>query len=132
MIEIRPLTIETFDLVKANCKDADCSSAVCPKYGVEAWDGDTVVGVGGLTNMWEGVGEYWLMLHKDACGVSLVRAILKMFKGLGQDYRRVQMTIRAGWDEAAKLAEHCGLKPEGYLKGYCPNGDDAWMYARCK
>ena len=132
MIEIRKLTKETFDLVKANCKDAVAPYVECPETGIEAWDGDQVIGVAGITDLWSGVGEAWMLLHRDVSGLTLCRAILKMFRSLSSDLRRVQITVRESWPEARKLAEHLGMTAEGVLKGYCPDCGNAIMYSRCK
>ena len=132
MIEIRKLTKETFDLVKANSKDASSPYVQCPETGIEAWDGEQAIGVAGIIDLWSGVGEAWMILHEDVQGLTLCRAILKMFRALTSDLRRVQITVREGWPQAHKLARHLGMTEEGTLKGYCPDGENAVMYSKVK
>jgi RimJ/RimL family protein N-acetyltransferase len=102
--------------------------------GVTVRNDGVIVGVGGINWYWEGVGEAWVILAKDAKPVTAYRSILRMFKSLlkNHEWRRVQAVVRASWTKANRMAERLGFQREGLMKNYCPNGEDAVMYAIVK
>jgi hypothetical protein len=95
-----------------------------------------VVGVGGIQILWEGVGEAWVILSQAALDhkIETYRGIFKKLKELIEecDLRRVQSVIRVDFPQAIRMIEHLGFQLEGYMKGYCPDGCDVFMYGRVK
>lgn len=100
---------------------------------------DVIVAVGGVTVLWEGVGEVWLMLtadcrKKEFFGVIALTAIQNKMEEITKNLRRVQAIIRTDFPEAKKMIEFFGFvneTPEG-MKDYCPDGGDAYLYAKIR
>lgn len=44
--------------------------------------------------------------------------------------RRVQMSVVVGYQMGWKWAKALGFECEGIMRGYCPDGSDAWLFAR--
>ena len=98
-------------------------------------DGE-VIGVGGIVMLWEGVAEGWILLAEEVLDFKvatykcLVRMVDKAIKD--NNLRRLEAVIRTDFPQAVKMAERLGFNREGKKIGYCPDGQDVWIYARCK
>jgi len=98
---------------------------------------DKIVGVGGAIVLWDGVGEFWLMLTADCkregvFGIMAFQAIKDKVDDIIEKHklRRAQCTVRVDFPKARKMVEAIGFKLEGLMKKYCPDGCDVWLYAR--
>lgn len=98
---------------------------------------DKIVGVGGTIILWEGVGEFWLMLTKDCkregiFGIVAFEAIKNKVDELIKEHkiRRAQCTVRTDFPKARKMVEALGFRQEGIMLSYCPDKCDVWLYAR--
>ncbi len=98
---------------------------------------DKIVGVGGAIILWEGVGEFWLMLTKDCqreglFGIVALDSVKKKVEEIIEEYkiRRAQCTVRVDFPQARKMVEFLGFKQEGLQRNYTPDSCDVWMYAR--
>ena len=98
---------------------------------------DKIVGVGGAIILWDGVGEFWLMLTADCkrdgvFGIMAFQAIKNKVDDIIEKHklRRAQCTVRVDFPKARKMVEAIGFKLEGLMKKYCPDGCDVWLYAR--
>jgi len=93
-----------------------------------------IVGVGGVDEMWTGVGEVWLMLsyETDRYPKRAYKVIRDGLKQLIEDngFWRTQAWGRIDFDRAHTLFKHLGFKPEGIAKKYTPDGVDAILYAK--
>jgi ribosomal protein S18 acetylase RimI-like enzyme len=95
-----------------------------------------IVGVGGLDEMWTGVGEVWMYLAHDTDAYpkltyKIIRdGIKKLIED--NDFWRVQAWGRVDFDKAHTLFKHLGFKPEGIAKKYTPDKVDAILYAKVK
>ena len=118
--------IETnFDLPKS-FKDAFKSGDTVDAFTV--MQGDTVVAIGGIHVLWEGVGEGFCMLSKHAgrWQTSVARYAKTMFDGIiaNNDLHRVQASINELDPEAIRFARWLGFKNEGMMPKYGPDGSN--------
>lgn len=95
-----------------------------------------IIGVYGVTVLWEGVGELWLILTKDVLNFKV-----ETYKRLKQcveeligncNLRRTQAVVRTDFPQAIKMMEHLGFEREGLLIDYCPDKCDVYMYAKIR
>lgn len=95
-----------------------------------------IVGVGGVTVLWEGVGEGWLILTKDVLKhkTTAYNCIYRMTKKIIEECNltRIQAVVRVDFPQAMKMMERLGFRREGYLRKYCPDGCNVWLYGRVK
>ena len=102
--------------------------------GYSLFDQDEVIGIGGIHNIWDHVGEAWLLLGKDAVTkpTSVARHTAYMFDYLQEefDYKRIQASIAVTDKTAKRFAEWLGFQNEGVMKKYGPDGTDYYRYAR--
>jgi len=96
--------------------------------------GDTVVAVGGVHIMWDGVGEAWTLVSPDIerNGVVFARYAKKMFDAIIKENNltRVQATIHVNDITAAQFASWLGFESEGVMRKYGINGEDYIRVAR--
>ena len=100
---------------------------------------DKIVGVGGLSVIWEGVGWLWLMLTADCkkdglFGIIALSAIKDKIDELLKDnnIKRAQATVRTDFPQAIKMIEFLGFKnetPDG-MEAYCPDGAKSYLYSK--
>ena len=89
---------------------------------------------GGVMRIWNGVGELWMMVDEDMrrnMPVSMARYAKRCVDVLlmRHQFHRVQCHIDVTLERNCRFAEFIGLKREGLMKKYLPNGVDAWRYA---
>ena len=82
-----------------------------------------VAGFAGVILMWPGVGEGWIL------GSDLFKENKLWFMNTHQIHR-VQTTVLHGHTNLIRLVEFLGMKFEGRLRGYGPQGEDYLMYGR--
>ncbi len=93
-----------------------------------------VIVVGGIYEIWPGVGEAVTIMSKQAYKYrkSMFAAVLRGLRTgikIGQ-YRRVQATVKADFDAGINFVEALGFEREGLMRSWGPDGSDFLMYAR--
>ena len=93
-----------------------------------------VAGFAGVILMWPGVGEGWI-LGSDLFAENKLWFIRNVKRFLGKimnthEMHRVQTTVLHGHTDLIRLVEFLGMKFEGRLRGYGPQGEDYLMYGR--
>lgn len=100
-----------------------------------AWsavEGDTVLGIGGLSPQWDNRAVAWMLIGCDLKQhfIPLHRAVSKML--IRSPFRRVEATVDVGFRQGHRWMKMLGFEPEGYLRAYLPDGGDQIMYARVR
>ena len=92
------------------------------------------IAAGGVFHLWDGVAEGWVLATKDIykypvfCAKHIkqrTEIILKANK-----IKRLQTSVKANCDVALRFAKWLGLKEEGLMKNYGPDGSDFIRFAR--
>ena len=95
---------------------------------------DEVSAVGGIHEMWAGVGEGWVILSKHApkWKLSLARYAKTLFSSIlaTTSLHRVQASIHMGDPEAIRFARWMGFEDEGIMYKFGPDGSDYYRMAR--
>ena len=81
------------------------------------------IAAGGVFPLWDGVAEGWVLATK----VMKQRTDMMIANNL---IKRLQTSVKADCDIAIRFAKWLGLKEEGLMKGYGPDGSDYYRYAR--
>ena len=102
--------------------------------GYTLFEEDVVLGIGGVHNIWNGVGEAWLLLGKEAFArpKTVARHTVNMFDHMQEEYnyQRIQASIAVTDAKAKRFAEWLGFQNEGIMRKYGPDGSDYFRYAR--
>ena len=102
--------------------------------GYTLFEEDVVLGIGGVHNIWNGVGEAWLLLGKEAFARprTVARHTVNMFDHMQEEhkYQRIQASIAVNDAKAKRFAEWLGFQNEGIMRKYGPDGSDYYRYAR--
>ena len=92
------------------------------------------IAVGGVHVLWEGVAECWLLASQDAIEkpISLARYTKEYFDAIIKlnQLRRAQATVFHDDARALAFAEWLGMKNEGLMKKYGPNGEAYFMIGK--
>lgn len=93
-----------------------------------------IVFCAGIDDLWDGVGNVWLVLSDDAHKYPRVFWALKALLGgrIQLEYHRLSCVVKASWKEAKRFAEWFGFKKEATMKKYGPNGEAYCLYARVR
>jgi hypothetical protein len=87
----------------------------------------------GLIEMWENCAEAWVIASGNIIHtpVSIARAMKRGLQEriLNDDYDRVQANVRADWPTAIRFAEFVGMKREGLMRRFGPEGADYVRFA---
>ena len=95
---------------------------------------DKPIAAGGVFHLWDGVAEGWVLATKDIykypvfCAKHIkqrTEIILQANK-----IKRLQTSVKANCDVALRFAKWLGLKEEGLMKQYGPDGSDFIRFAR--
>ena len=95
---------------------------------------DKPIAAGGVFHLWDGVAEGWVLATKDIykypvfCAKHIkqrTEIILQANK-----IKRLQTSVKANCDVALRFAKWLGLKEEGLMKNYGPDGSDFIRFAR--
>lgn len=91
---------------------------------------ERVVACGGLVELHANVAEAWGLVGADAGPYLLfmTRAVRRVFAACG--YRRVQTVVARDHHAGHRWARLLGLRFEGVLRAYFPDGSDGALYAR--
>ena len=94
---------------------------------------DLVLACGGVRDMWEGVGEAWLLLSPEAVlhRVSIVREIKKHLRDLLNrgTYHRIQAHARMDFSVAHMFLKKLDFEEEGFMTAYYPDKMDSILYS---
>jgi len=96
--------------------------------------GEEVIACGGIREMWEGVGEAWLLFGANVVPhrFSVVKAIKRGLTASFNKFHRVQAHARMDFSMAHMFLHRLGFKAEGYLNQYYPDKMDGILYAIVK
>ena len=87
---------------------------------------------GGIVEYWNGRCEIWAVLDRDCRKefVAIHRATKEFLDTC--THRRIEAVVIADFAEGRRWVEMLGFKLEtpAAMRGYCPNGADAYLYAR--
>tara|TARA_B100001013_G_C24517918_1_gene405740 strand:- start:311 stop:742 length:432 start_codon:yes stop_codon:yes gene_type:complete len=87
----------------------------------------------GLIELWENCAEAWVIASSNISRtpVSISRAMKRgLNKRILEDgYDRVQANVRADWPTAIRFAEFVGMKREGMMRRFGPEGADYVRFA---
>ena len=96
-------------------------------------DGKPVL-VGGVSMLWEGVGESWIIgsQYFRENYIFITKQAIKYMNYIIRKYklRRLQAITKAGNPELAKYAQFLNFKYEGELRGYGMDGSNQYMFSR--
>jgi len=93
---------------------------------------NTVVACGGVTLLWPGTGEAWLVVCrqvKQYIGLLRVCRIGLEIVKKNHNLKRIQAVIDPRREEAVRFVTHLGFEFEALMKQYGPKGVDKCMYA---
>ena len=89
---------------------------------------------GGIFPLWEGTAEGWVLATKEINNYPItISKVIKQRTDMmikNNFIRRLQTSVKADCDTAIRFAEWLGLKQEGLMKAYGPDGEDFYRYAR--
>jgi hypothetical protein len=96
-------------------------------------DDGRVTGIGGIVNLWRGVGEAWVSATDDLLKHPLMlgRGVLKTLEYVQSQgtYHRLQMTTPKV-PEMCRWAAFLGFHLECIMRKYLWNGEDRYLFAR--
>jgi len=146
MREIKPMTAEDMEslikegvlecgitdagqeYLRARAKERE-GSGLCYSGYVDG----KLVGCGGVDLYWNGVGEIWMVLSKDAKEVPLhtMKGVRAIFDKVLQenDLWRIQAAARCDFPEACRIVEMLGLTKDCTMKKYGPDESDYFLYS---
>ena len=92
------------------------------------------IAAGGVFPLWEGVAEGWVLATQDIhqYPITFARVIKHRTDMMCKNnfIKRLQTSVKADCDIAIRFAKWMGLRPEGLMKGYGPDGSDYFRFAR--
>ena len=92
------------------------------------------IAAGGIFTLWDNVAEGWVLATKDIykypvfCAKHIKKRTEMLI--LNNNIKRLQTSVKADCDMAIRFAKWLGLKPEGLMKSYGPDGADFIRFAR--
>ena len=95
---------------------------------------DKPIAAGGVFHLWDGVAEGWVLASKEIykypifCAKHIKRRTEIIIKA--NNIKRLQTSVKADCDVALRFAKWMGLKEEGIMKKYGPDGSDFIRFAR--
>jgi hypothetical protein len=110
-------------------------AASAASFTITNWEGNVVLACCGIDDMWSGVGQWWAIFGVGSFNYpGMYRQFRRLVERLWQDfgYRRWQMPVPIDDRGAMKVVEYIGLRPEGTMEGYGPDGTDHVLYAKVK
>lgn len=135
VLEFLPEHVAQMRAQPAQAREVNAESLAAP-FG-QAWtamlDGHPIA-CAGVVEVWRGRAYAWALLSDEA-GPHMLRLTREIRSRLERlPFRRVEMAVDAGFPEAARWARVLGfwLETPNPMRGYLPNGRDAWLYARLK
>ena len=95
---------------------------------------DKPIAAGGVFHLWDGVAEGWVLASKEIykypifCAKHIKRRTEIIIKA--NNIKRLQTSVKADCDVALRFAKWMGLKEEGLMKSYGPDGADFIRFAK--
>ena len=95
---------------------------------------DKPIAAGGVFHLWDGVAEGWVLATKEIykypifCAKHIKRRTEIIIKA--NNIKRLQTSVKADCDVAVRFAKWMGLKEEGLMKSYGPDGSDFIRFAK--
>jgi len=92
------------------------------------------IAAGGVFYLWDGVAEGWVLATKEIykypifCAKHIKRRTEIIIKA--NNIKRLQTSVKADCDVAVRFAKWMGLKEEGLMKSYGPDGSDFIRFAK--
>jgi hypothetical protein len=135
MIEIipfKPEHLEQIDL-KENYNRADCPKTVV-HTAFTLMDGETILAIMGGFPFVPGVVHFWAWIGKGVRRkpIAFQKKCLEVIEWYEKNEkpRRIQWEVRADYEVGCRWAESLGLRREGLLRKWAPDGSDCYLYAR--
>ena len=89
---------------------------------------------GGIIVLWQGVAEGWVMANQNIFEIKLLAC--KEIKNRTDELckknkiKRLQTTVKYDFNSGIRFASWLGLKPEGIMRKYGPDGSDYYRMAK--
>ena len=92
------------------------------------------IAAGGIFPLWDNVAEGWVLatneIHRYPITLAKVIKQRTEMMCLNNKIKRLQTSVKEDSKLAIRVAEWLGLKQEGLMKQYGPDGSDYYRYAR--
>ncbi len=95
-----------------------------------------ILGAAGIVPLWNGVGNAWVYasdaLRARPFGLHrcIARGLALAIEHFG--FHRVQLSVHREFARSQRWVERLGFRFEGEMRGYGPNGDTYWRYAKVR
>ncbi len=138
---VEPFRAEHMDGIEMAGREALIGASFDPAQrraleGDSSWtalDGDTVLAIAGVVNMWEGRYLTWALIsrHAGARMRRVTKAVRVYLDAL--DARRVELTVEVSFKAGHQWARMLGFELETpCMRAYAPDGADHAMYVRAR
>lgn len=123
-LNLRPVEVVWFNILPYN----KIKTFFAEGIGRTVMADEGIIGIGGITPYWHGVGEAWIiagpLIHKYP--VAFTKAVYRGMRQIAQHMklRRVQCLVDSTFPMSYRWAKTIGFKLEGILKEYGPEGQD--------
>tara|TARA_B100000795_G_scaffold250139_1_gene218116 strand:- start:318 stop:767 length:450 start_codon:yes stop_codon:yes gene_type:complete len=92
------------------------------------------IAAGGVFPLWDGVAEGWVLATEEINKYPITFSkVIKLRCDMllkNNSIKRFQTSVKADCDVAIRFAKFLGLKEEGLMKNYGPDGADFYRFAR--
>ena len=92
------------------------------------------IAAGGVFPLWDGVAEGWVLATKEINAYPIkFSKVIKLRTEMmlkNNNFKRLQTSVKADCAVAIRFAKFLGLKEEGLMKNYGPDGADFYRFAR--
>jgi hypothetical protein len=127
---LRALTLQPAQAAWRGRIDGETGDAL--EQGGLAWTlmrAGRVIGCGGVIDRGSGRGEAWALIAQDAGPAMLAatRAVRRYFQTA--PFRRIEAATACRFAPGRRWAEMLGFQPEGVMRAFCEDGDDAMRWA---
>lgn len=124
--------LDMIDL-KENYSQGECPRVVCTT-AFTLMEGETVLAIIGGFPFVPGVVHFWAFISKHVRRhpVGFHKACLDILEWYEKNEkpRRIQWEVKVDYEMGQRWAESLGLKREGLMKSWMPDGTDCYLYAR--
>lgn len=104
----------------------------CPAYTV--MEDDEVIAIGGVSLMWQGVGEAWMVVSEKGYSkpLSVAKYSLYLFNHIQEfhKFHRIQASVAVIDETANRFVNWLGFEIEGIMPKYGLDKSDYFRYAR--
>lgn len=132
VIGFDPKHLDQIDL-KENYAQGECPKTVM-NTAFTLMRGDTIIAILGGFPFVPGVIHFWALISKQvrSCPIDFHKTCLDVLNWYEENEkpRRIQWEVRADYPMGCKWAESLGLKREGLMAKWGPDGADHYLYAR--